>query len=107
MKFSHVLAGAALVLSLGTGIAAAQDATIVIAPDQATVVHEFVLKHKPKVVTVPSGFTVAVGAVLPADVEVVPLDDPSLKLTTSLDFAVLGDQTVIVDPGTRKILQIL
>ncbi len=107
MKLTHTLALATLALGLTAGTAFAQDATVVISPDQTTVIHQYFTTHKPKVVEVPSGFTVAVGAVVPADVELVPLDVPDLKLQTTYDYVELGDQTVIVDPSTRKIVQIL
>ena len=107
MKLTHTLVLATLALGLAAGPAIAQDATVVISPDQTTVIHQYFVAHKPKAVEVPSGFTVAVGAVVPADIELVPLDVPDVKLTTSYDYVQLGDQTVIVDPGTRKVVQIL
>jgi hypothetical protein len=107
MKLSHTLALATLAVGFGFGSAAVRADTIVIAPDQATVIHKFVLEHKPAVVTVPSGLSIQVGAVLPADIALLPLDVPGVTLTASYEYVVLGDQTVIVDPGTRKIIQIL
>jgi len=101
-----VLALSAAMLAASLGQALALD-TVVIAPDQATVIHQYFVQHKPKAVEVPSGFTVAVGAVLPQDIAIEPLVVPDVKLSTTVDYVVLGDQTVIVDPGNRKIVQIL
>jgi hypothetical protein len=107
MKRIRALALSVALLATGLGSALAQTATVVINPDQATVIQKYFVVHKPKVVAIPSGFTVEVGAVVPDSIVLEPLDVPDLQLSTPVEYVVLDGKTVIVDPTTRKVLQIL
>src|SRR5262245_60398136 len=96
----HVLpVVAGFLLIGGTGLAAAD--TIVLTPDETTEVHEYVTTQKVVPVEAPSGFTVSVGATLPETVHVHTLAVPKIK--HKYDYVVIGNQTVLVEPGTRKI----
>jgi hypothetical protein len=76
--------------------------TIVVKPEQETLIRQYVTTHKvaPAEVT---GVDVTVGTTLPDTVELHTLDVPDVKY----EYVVIGDQTVLVDPGTRKIVHIV
>ena len=82
-------------LAAGAGYALAD--TIVIAPEQQKVIHEFVVKQNTAPVVLPSDTTVEVGTVVPDSVEIHTLDVPDMQ--TRYDYMVVNGQTVLVDPG--------
>jgi hypothetical protein len=88
-------------VSTGT---AATTGTVVIQPEVRTKVREYVTTSKPKSVAVPSGFTISTGAVLPEAVEVQAF--PSTIGVTNYRYAVVGDQTVLVD-SNRRIIEVI
>ena len=83
---------------------AATTGAVTIQPEVRTKVKQYVTTSKPKAVTVPSGFTVTTGAVLPETVEVESF--PSDVGVTQYRYVVFGDQTVLVEPGTRRVVEI-
>ena len=102
MNIRHAIIGAsALVLSAGA--AAAQ--TIVIQPEQETVIREYIVENPAPVVEVPSDFTVEVGSTLPDIVEVEPVQVE--RLDGSYSYVVVNDRTLVVEPETRRIVHIL
>lgn len=101
MNFARAALLSSLLLA-GTASAYAQD-TIVIAPEQETVIREYVVKHPVDTVEVPADYSLGVGTVIPDAVRLVPVDVPDV----SYDYVVLDGQTVIVDRGTRKVIRIL
>ncbi|MBN9067664.1 MAG: DUF1236 domain-containing protein [Rhizobiales bacterium] len=94
---------AAGILAAGTGFALAD--TVVIAPAQQRVIHEYVVKQNPAPIVLPSDTAVEVGTVVPDSVEIQPLDVPDMQV--HYDYMVVNGQTVLVDPQTRKIVQII
>ncbi len=84
---------------------ATSGATVTIQPEVRTKVREYVTTNKAKFVAVPSGFTVSTGAVLPEAVEIQSF--PATVGVTQYRYAVVGDQTVLVDPGTRRIVEVI
>ena len=88
-----------------TGGAAATTGAVTIQPEVRTKVREYVTTNKAKSVAVPSGFTVSTGAVLPESVEIQSF--PSTVGVTQYRYVVLGDQTVLVDPGSRRIVEVI
>lgn len=94
---------AGTLLLTGAGAAMAQD--VVIAPEQETVIREYVVKHRVQPVAPPPGVEVTVGTTLPDTVEIQTLDVPDM--TTKYSYVVLDGRTVLVEPGTRKIVHIL
>lgn len=92
-----------IVLLAGAGVAAAD--TIVFSPEETTAVREYVVAQKVTPIDPPSGFTVSVGATLPDTVEVHELSVPTIKKKYS--YTVVGKQTVIVEPETRKVVHVI
>jgi hypothetical protein len=90
-------------LLAGTAIASAQD--VVVTPEEQTVIHEYVTKQHVEPITPPSDVEIAVGSTLPDSVEVHSLDVPEVKHKYS--YVVVGKRTVLVEPETRKIVQII
>ncbi len=88
-----------------TGGATATTGAVTIQPEVRTKVREYVTTNKARSVAVPSGFTVSTGAVLPEAVEIQSF--PSTVGVTQYRYAVVGDQTVLVDPGSRRIVEVI
>jgi hypothetical protein len=99
---SNVVAGLLLLASVGA--AAAQD-VIVIAPEQETVIREYVVKQKVEPVELPSDFQVTIGTALPETVELYAIEAPDVDV--KYRYVVVGSQTVLVEPETRKIIHII
>ena len=94
---------AGLFLLTGAGIAAAD--MLVLTPDETTSVHEYITTQKVTPVEPPAGFEVSVGATLPDTVEVHALEVPKIK--HKYEYVVIGKQTVLVEPESRKIIQVI
>lgn len=94
-----MLAGIAATTLLGyVGLAAADD--VVIAPEQETVIKEYVHKQPLASVNLP-GVELNIGTALPDTVELHKIPD------VKYEYVVVDNRTVVVDPGTRKIIKIL
>lgn len=109
---NRILVSGLTALSLLVGGAAFAQTSTTTTTTQTTVTTEqqakvkaYVTKEKRKSVAAPSGFTVSSGAVLPQDVELYDL--PSDVGVTKYRYSVVGDRTVLVDPGTRKVIQVI
>jgi|SwirhisoilCB2_FD_contig_31_18666031_length_369_multi_2_in_0_out_0_1 hypothetical protein len=101
---NHLLpAFAGLALLGGTALAAAQD-TIVLTPEDSTVVHEYVTTQKTTAIEAPSGFAASVGGTVPDTIELHTIESPKIK--HKYRYAVVGKQTVVVEPQTRKIIEV-
>lgn len=98
MNMHLTTAAAGLLLLVGMGAAAAED--VIIEPQQETVIREYVHKQPLASVKVP-GVELNVGTVLPDTVELHEV--PNVKYR----YVVVDDQTVLVDPGTRKIVKVI
>lgn len=93
-------AAAALLFAAGTVVVSAQD--VVISPEQDTVIHEYVKKKPLASVSVP-GVELNIGSSVPETVELHSFEDvPDVKYR----YVVIDDRTVLVDPGTRKIVKV-
>jgi hypothetical protein len=99
---SNVVAGLLLLASVGA--ATAQD-VIVVAPEQETVIREYVVKQKVQPVELPSDFQVTIGTALPETVELYAIEAPDMDV--KYRYVVVGNQTVLVEPETRKIIHII
>lgn len=103
----HSVAGLALLA--GIGIAAADEVIVVpsqqeviITPEQQTVIREYV--HKKPVASISLlGVELNVGSTLPETVELQPIDVPDVQYR----YVVVDNRTVLVDPGTRRIVQVI
>jgi hypothetical protein len=99
IRLTHAAAG--LLLLASGGVAAAQ--SVVIAPEQQTLIREYVVTQKVQPVELPSDVQVTVGSVLPEAVELRPLNVPDVQY----QYVVVGNQTVLVEPATRKIVYVM
>ena len=98
MHKSSALAG--LILLAGIGGAAAQD--VIIQPQQETVIREYVQKQPLASVQLP-GVELNIGSTVPDTVELHPLEVPDVNY----QYVVVDGQTVLVDPGTRRIVHVI
>ncbi|MER8386509.1 DUF1236 domain-containing protein [Mesorhizobium sp. M0751] len=98
MRMHLSTAAAGFLLLAGVGAAAAQD--VVIEPQQETVIKEYVKKQPLASVKVP-GVELNVGSTLPDTVELHEV--PNVKYR----YTVIDNRTVVVDPGTHKIVKVI
>ena len=98
---NFLIAGAVL----ATTASAAFAQTVVLQPEERTVVREYIVKQPPADVVLPDDFNLAVGTVVPDSVMVSPLDAPGLE--KRYDYMVVQGHDVLVDPETREIVEIL
>ncbi|EHH09541.1 hypothetical protein MEA186_23511 [Mesorhizobium amorphae CCNWGS0123] len=94
----HLTAAAAGFLLLA-GIGAAAADTVVIQPEQETVIREYVKKQPLASVKLP-GVELNVGTALPDTVEL--REVPNVKYR----YTVIDNRTVVVDPDTRTIIKV-
>ncbi len=97
-----VAAGTALAQTSST--TSTTTTTTTITPQQEPAIKTYVTKEKRKSVTAPSGFSVSTGAVVPESVELYSF--PS-DVGVNYRYSVIGDRTVVVDPGTRKVIRVV
>ncbi|ESX77733.1 MULTISPECIES: DUF1236 domain-containing protein [unclassified Mesorhizobium] len=98
MRMHLSTAAAGLLLLAGVGAAAAQD--VVIEPQQETVIREYVKKQPLASVKIP-GVELNIGSTLPDTVELHEV--PNVKYR----YVVIDNRTVVVDPGTRKVIKVI
>lgn len=96
------LVGCMLILA-SSGASLAQD--VVIAPEQETVIREYVVEHQVAPIKVPADVQITVGSTLPDTVELHAVEVPDMQ--TKYSYVVVDGQTVLVDPGSRKIVHII
>ncbi|WP_342643203.1 DUF1236 domain-containing protein [Rhodoligotrophos ferricapiens] len=96
---------AAVALVIGSSLPLAAQTTVVVSPEQQTVVREYVTKHTVEPVTLPDSVELAVGATLPEDVELHAIE--GVPEVSEYRYVVVDGRTVLVEPGTRKVVQII
>ncbi|RWM38875.1 DUF1236 domain-containing protein [Mesorhizobium sp.] len=96
---THITSAAAAVLLLA-GIGAAAADTVVLQPEQETVIKEYVKKQPLASVKLP-GVELNVGTAVPDTVELHEV--PNVKYR----YTVIDNRTVVVDPDTRKVIKII
>ncbi|TPK63549.1 DUF1236 domain-containing protein [Mesorhizobium sp. B2-4-19] len=96
----HYLSSAAAAIVLMGGIGAALADTIVVQPQDETVVREYVKKQPLASVNL-LGLELKLGSPVPDRVEL--REVPNVRYRV----AVINDQTVLVDPETRQIVEVL
>ena len=95
------LAGAAgLMLLAGVATVAAQD--VIIQPEQETVIREYVQKKPLASISLP-GVELNIGSRIPDEVELHAVEVPDVKY----EYVVVDNRTVLVEPGTRKIVHVI
>ncbi|OWK20754.1 hypothetical protein AJ88_26285 [Mesorhizobium amorphae CCBAU 01583] len=97
MRMHLTAAAAGLLLLAGIGAAAAD--TVVIQPEQETVIREYVKKQPLASMTLP-GVELKIGTTLPDTVELREVPDVKYRYT------VIDNRTVVVDPDTRTIIKV-
>lgn len=97
MRMHLSAAAAAFLLFGGVGVAAAED--ILIQPEQDTIIREYVKKQPLASVKLP-GVELNVGSAVPDTVELHEV--PNVKYR----YVVIDNRTVLVDPGTHKIVKV-
>jgi hypothetical protein len=100
MNIHLIPAAAGLVLLAGVGVATADQ--VIVTPEQQTVIREYVHKHPLASVNL-LGMELNVGSALPDTVELRAIDVPDIHYK----YVVVGDHTVLVDPATRRIVQVI
>ncbi|MEP9376674.1 hypothetical protein ABLE91_08185 [Aquabacter sp. CN5-332] len=118
---TYHLAGAAgaLALLLGASAATAQTSAVIVAPpsgyvvvnpQQETLVQRYVITQ-PGTAVVPSGYAPMVGSTVPVDVQLNSFAtgyDYGGFDATSYRYIVTPDrETVVVEPGTRRVIQVI
>jgi hypothetical protein len=106
-RFTFIGATAGVAV-LATGLAFAQDATVVIAPEHEKVIKDYVVQEHVRPVDVDTDFTV--GATVPENVELAPV--PERIYTTAPEvkkyrYFYWKDHVVFVDPDTRRIVDVV
>ena len=104
MTVKPVVAAAAFSLLALPAFAETISGTVTITPDQETAIREYVVREHPAPIVPPAGFTVSNGVVVP---ETVRLYDFPAERHWGYGYTVIGDQTVLVDPATRKVIQVI
>ncbi|RWK39541.1 DUF1236 domain-containing protein [Mesorhizobium sp.] len=91
------LVAAGVLLLVGVSAAAAQD--VIIQPEQDVVIREYVKKKPVASLSLP-GVELNIGTALPETVELYEVPDVQYR------YVVIEGRTVLVDPGTRKIVKV-
>ena len=78
--------------------------TTTIAPADETEMREYVVREHHPMVPPPPGFTVNTGVVVPEAVQLYPFP---AEHHWRYEYTTIGDQTVLVDPETRRVVHIL
>jgi hypothetical protein len=94
---------ACIALIVGASVASAD--SVIITKEQAPQVQQYIVKQHVEAVSPPGDFDVQIGTLVPDTIEIRQLEVPSLP--RKYDYMVVNGQTVIVDPDTRKIVQVL
>src|ERR1700704_1633036 len=96
--------GVALAKMIGSTTSTATTTTT-FQPAWRSEIKEYVTKEKVTRVPPPAGYTAAVGAPLPPTVELRSF--PSSAPYAKYRYSVIGDETVVVDPTDRKVVEVI
>ena len=97
-----------LIAATAIGVFAASQAlaqTVVVAPEQRTMIKEYVVKEKVRPYQMQSRVTV--GATLPAEVELAPVPEIWGPTYRSYRYVYTGDDVVLVDPSSRRVVHVI
>ncbi len=87
------------------GLLAQTASGVTITPEQRTAIRKHVLQEKRPTVAAPDGFVAAVGAVIPAGIELFWM--PPEAGVNRYRYTVVGGRAFIVDPEGRRIIEAL
>ncbi|RLP24767.1 DUF1236 domain-containing protein [Mesorhizobium sp. YM1C-6-2] len=93
------IAATGLALLAGVSLASAQ--TVIIQPEQEVVIKEYVQKKPLASIDLP-GVELNIGSTVPDEVELHAVEVPDV----SYEYVVVDNRTVLVEPGTRRIVHI-
>jgi hypothetical protein len=80
-------------------------ASVTIAPEQRTRIKQYVVQQKVKPVTVKE--KIIVGSTLPADVEMIAVPGDWGPEVSRYRYVYSGDNVVLVEPSSRRVVQII
>jgi hypothetical protein len=102
-----IIAGlaAAVGLAAATGALGQAAEGAAIAPEQRAAVRQYVQRERRAQATLPEGYALALGATLPVDIELYMF--PEQIGLRQYRYTTVGARTVLVEPGTRRIVQIV
>jgi hypothetical protein len=83
----------------------AQAVAVEVAPEQRTIIKEYVVKQNVRPITIQGD--VRVGTALPADVQLVEVPSVWGPTFTRYRYVYWNNQVVLVDPSSRKVIQII
>ena len=101
MKRFLILTAASLISSA----ALAQTAVVTVAPEQRTMIKEYVVQKKVAPITMTE--KVAVGATIPQNVELVTVPSDWGPTFTKYRYVYTDNHVVLVEPSSRKVIQII
>jgi len=104
MKCYTIAAATALLVALGAQ-ALAQNVAVEIAPDQRTIMKEYVVKEQVRPVTVNEKVTV--GVTLPTDVELLSVPTTWGPSVSKYRYVYNDNRVVLVEPSDRRVVQII
>lgn len=100
-----VLAAMSALFIAGAGAVGAQ--TVIITEEQQPMVRDYIIQRQVAPAEIPSDFELSVGATVPDAIELHPLDMPEIQTQTQYRYVVVDNRTLIVDPQTRQVVQII
>ncbi|HEV2189003.1 MAG TPA: DUF1236 domain-containing protein [Stellaceae bacterium] len=103
-----IIVAAAFSLIAGTALAQGMTettTTTTISPADETEMRNYIVREHRAVIAPPPGFTVTNGAVLPEAIDLYSF--PAERPWGRYEYTVIGDQSVVVDPATRRIIHII
>jgi Protein of unknown function (DUF1236) len=99
------LAGPALSQTTVTTGVAPSGATVVIAPEQRTKIKQYVVERKVKPITVKE--RIAVGATLPADVELMAVPGDWGPDLGRYQYVYHDNHVIFVEPSSRRVISVI
>ena len=99
------LAGPTFAQGTMTTTAPSASATVTIAPEQRTKIKQFVMEKKVKPITVKE--KIAVGAILPAEVELQAVPNDWGPELVKYKYVNWDNHVVFVEPSSRKVIQVI
>jgi hypothetical protein len=99
------IAGATALALMMSGQAMAQTVSIDLAPEQRTRIKEYVVKERVAPVTIRE--RVAVGATIPAGVELRAVPDTWGPSVSRYRYVYHDDNVVLVDPSSRRVIEVI
>lgn len=101
LRLTAVLAA----FTLGAGISTVAAQSYLIEPEQEVIIREYITTQPVEPVDPGIDFDFTVGSIVPDTVEVYELQAP--RIDTRYEYVVVEERTVLVEPGTRRIIHII